>query len=75
MKVTVFSLKRINNSASGNPRYSVYTDQGTFNTAGDYGVNYMINNGWRGKDDREAEITLSAHGTITHLTYLDGEKG
>lgn len=71
LKVTVFSLQRLKNSRNGNPRFKVNTDQGSFNTAGDHSFVYAIQNGWRGKDNREAEIEVSGRGTITHLTYLD----
>lgn len=71
MTVTVYSLRRIANSRNGNPRYTVNTDQGTFNTAADHSFVYLINNGWRYKNNRLANIEVSGRGTITHLTYLD----
>lgn len=73
MRVTVFSLERLNSSTNGNPRFKVNTSEGSFNTASDHGVAYMIQNGWRGKDSREADIEVNRRGLITDLTYVDGD--
>lgn len=73
MKVTIFSLDRLNNTSSGNARYKVHTSEGSFNTDPDNGLVYMIHNGWRGKDSREAEIELDNRSRICSLRYTDGE--
>lgn len=73
MKVTIFSMQRLDNTYSGNPRYVVHTSEGSFGTEPDNGLVYMINNGWRGKESREAEIELNKSSLITKLTYVDGD--
>jgi hypothetical protein len=69
--VKVLSLKlRPRCSVNGNPRYRVTTDHGTYDTVTDASCNYGIENDWRGKTTRPAQITLH-RGKIVDIIYLD----
>lgn len=52
IKVHVYSYKSINNSASGNPRFELNTDNGRYRTGPDHAFNYDIRN-W----DRAGKLT------------------
>lgn len=69
MRVTVFGMDRLKNSRNGNPKYRVYTSEGTYITSSDHEFVFRILNGWEGKTSREAEISLTRAGYINGLEY------
>jgi len=69
--VTIVSLERLNNSVNGNPRFKIHTDGGWYITSSDHGFCYSIENDWRGKDTRDAVLTLTRAGRVCDLDYVD----
>lgn len=66
---------RIGNTVNGNPRYRLVTltrgDYQEYVTMSDAGFTYGIGNGWAGKRQRGAVLTLTRAGRVRHLEYLD----
>lgn len=58
--VVLYSVERLNNSTNGNPRFSLWTSQGTFTTKSDASVNYDVEN--------VANKIPAGEGVLVHLT-------
>ena len=63
----IVSVKRLLNSASGNPRWTLITRTGTYRTSMDADCNYGV------KDDGETHqvrLTVNEKGHVTGIEYL-----
>ena len=76
--IVVTGYHALNNSTSGNPRFMLTTDKGTFATSSDAACSYGIRNGWtvnnRTKDKRIAYVKLTRAGRIAELEWADGNR-
>jgi hypothetical protein len=69
-RVTVFSLDRLDNSPSGNPRYKIHTEDGPYTTSSDAGFCYGIENRRaRGAEAQDATLVLTSTGRVRDMTW------
>lgn len=66
--VTVSGLTRHRNSESGNPRYTVHTDQGAFEMKPDAALAYEVSDYLIGK---RITVTYDGNHRMLHFTMVD----
>lgn len=70
--VTIKAIERATNSTSGNPRWFLRTDFGTFHTAPDCDFNYSLDN--HRFPQRDVLLVLNGWGKVTEIFLSDGSR-
>jgi len=63
--------ERLNNSASGNPRWRLHTDRGSFITSSDASCNYEVENLLGDQKGALVEITLTRAGRVSEIVRVE----
>ena len=73
VKASIVHVKRRSNTASGNPRYTLVTPYGKFDTEPDAQVNYIVSDGLaaRPRLPREVELTLNGSGRVIGCEFIE----
>lgn len=66
----IVSVKRLLNSASGNPRWALVTRTGTYRTAMDANCNYGVKDYVDPDAPQQVRLTLSGQGLVVGIEYL-----
>lgn len=74
MRIVVFGHETMNCSSVGNPRFTLYTDEGRYKTSSNCAFVYGLWNGWTSDHDvtgRTAEVELTKAHYIKDLKWVD----
>lgn len=73
MRITVSGYDALPSSANANPRFKLYTDEGTLLTSSDIADAVGLFNGWKHyrETGRTAEVELTRAGRIRHIKWVD----